>query len=194
MKALTHYIHKLPGKHEVNFLAAPLETSRGIWFPNFMPAQHFSGKYTPTIKTTDHNVMNDKMTSCIKTSDLIICQPIKVTTSPILNYNKLLELAGRKTTIITTTNFHFNETDPSWLNQTKTNEINNDIMIRSSNLIETFPGKISCKKTASGWNHPNSFYFLEITRMICAHVGLDFYDSETYCHYLNSGYPFYQNE
>lgn len=194
MKALTHYIHKLPGKHEVNFLAAPLVTSRGVWFPPWMKHQQIKGMHTPTLKATDHNVMSDKMTSYIKTSDLVICQYIKPTASTLLNYNKLLELTGRKTTILTTTTFHFHETDPLWLNQSKTNEINNDIMIRSSNLIESFPGKISCKKTDSGWNHPNSFYFLELTRLICDYVGLDFYDSETYHYYLNSGYPFYQNE
>jgi len=194
LKALTHYMHKLPRGHTVNFLPVPIKTSRGIWLAPWSVEQSFNHLSTPTMVVANTSDRDSETIKYISDSDLIICQPIKPTASSLFNIDKLLDYAGPNTKILTIPSFHFCETDPVFLQKTRINEINKNIMIRTSTIVDKFPGKVECKRTETGWNHPNSFYFLELTRMICDYVGLDFYDTETYCHYLNSGYPFYQDE
>ena len=191
LKALTHYMHKLPGEHTVNYLPISFKTSRGNWDAPWFYSQSFESLPTPVLVVANTSERNGKTINYISDSDLIICQPITPTTNPIFNIDKLLDYTGPNTKILTIPSFHFCETDPVFLQKTRINETNKNIMIRTSAIVDKFPGKVECKRTESGWNHPNSFYFLELTRMICEYVGLDFYDSETYYHYLNLGYPFY---
>lgn len=194
VKALTHYIHKLPEQHTVNFLPTSFKGSRGIWYPSFFEHQSFCHLPTPTMVIANNSNRDSEMINYISNSDLIICQHIKPTTNSLFNTDKLLDYTGPNTKILTISSFNFCETNPVFLQKTKTNEIKNNITIKASAIVDKFPGRVECKLTKSGWNHPNSFYFLELTRMICDHTGMDFYDSETYYHYLNSGYPFYQDE
>jgi hypothetical protein len=141
----------------------------------------------------NHNIFNtDEGIDYIKSSDYIIYQKIKPSTSTSFNYEKIASYAKPSARLVSLTYIHYNKkaSDPLQGMVEREELLSPDIRI--SKLISEHPDRENFKFNAKG-THCNSFVFLEILREICEKLEWNFFDYEQYIKIKEKHYPFGKN-
>lgn len=141
----------------------------------------------------NHNIFNtDEGIDYIKSSDYIVYQKIKPSTSASFNHEKIESYAKSSAQVVSLTYIHYNKeaSDPLQGMIEREELLSPDIRI--SKLISEHPDRANFKFNAEG-THCNSTVFLEILREICEKLNWDFFDYEQYIKIQEKHYPFREN-
>lgn len=184
--ALNWYIHQLLPDSECKWVSPEIF--------------HFWGnkpQYTSTKSMwqsqANHNIFNtDEGIDYIKSSDYIIYQKIKPSTSTLFNYEKIESYAKPSARLVSLTYIHYNKETSDPLQGMVEREELLSPDIRISKLISEHPNRENFKFNAKG-THCNSVVFLEILREICRKFNWDFFNDEQYIQIKEKYYPFGEN-
>jgi hypothetical protein len=142
--------------------------------------QHLSGDW----RTKCKNKISDSDDSIvrIKDSDIIIYQNIDVNKSLFSNIHTLQEITkiGCKIIQIPSIYFIHNDFDNSIKELIKRENINN-VNIKVSNILIKFKDTNLILDLP---NHPNTFLFMEIVKIICNLLDVDFFTDEQYNNFI----------
>lgn len=125
----------------------------------------------------------DKSIQKIKDSDIIIYQNIDVKKSLFSNTNTLREITKNTCKLIKIPSIYliYNDFDNS-IKELINNENKNNVDIKISNIIYNFKDKnlmLTC-------NHPKTFLFMEIIKILCNLLNYNFFTEEQYNNYLEN--------
>jgi hypothetical protein len=142
--------------------------------------QHISGNWSAKCK---NKILDyDDSVRRIKDSDIIIYQNINVNKSLFSNIKTLHEItkSGCKIIQIPSIYLIYNDFDNSIKELIKRENINN-VDIKVSNILIKFKDKNLILDRA---DHPNTFLFMEIVKIICNLLNIDFFTDEQYNNFI----------
>jgi hypothetical protein len=119
----------------------------------------------------------------IKDSDVIVYQNIDVTKSLFSNTKTLRELSKSTCKLITIPSIHliYNDFDSS-IKELIDRENTNNVDIKISNILYDFKDTnlmLTC-------NHPKTFLFMEIVKILCNLLDYNFFTEEQYAYFLQN--------
>ena len=119
----------------------------------------------------------------IKDSDVIIYQNIDVNKSLFSNTTKLREITKNSCKLITIPSIHLIHNDfDSSIKELINRENKNNVDIKISNILYNFKDK----NLMLTWNHPNTFLFMEVIKLLCNLLNLNFFTEEQYNNFLKN--------
>ncbi len=141
----------------------------------------------------NHNIFNtNEGIDYIKSSDYIIYQKIKPSTSASFSHEKIECYAKPSAQVLSLTYIHYDKSVSDPLKGMVEREELLSPDIRISKLISEHPERENFKFNKKG-THCNSVVFLEILREICEKFNWVFFNDEQYIQIKEKYYPFGEN-
>ena len=136
-----------------------------------------------SVKCKNKIIDYDNSIQTIKDSDIIIYQNIDVNKSLFSNTNTLRELTNNSCKLIKIPSIHFIYNDFSNSIKDLINRENeNNVDIKVSNILYNFKDTnlmLTC-------NHPKTFLFLELIKILCNLLNYNFFTEEQYNNFLKN--------
>ena len=125
----------------------------------------------------------DNSIQTIKDSDIIIYQNIDVNKSLFSNTNTLSEIKKNSCKLIKIPSIYLNYNDfNNSIKELINRENENNVDIQISNILYKFKDRnlmLTC-------NHPNTFLFMEVIKVLCNLLNYNFFTEEQYTHFLKN--------
>ena len=151
-------------------------------FKNLKNRKAFTKKFLDKPKLTQDP--DDYISSC----DLVVYQILSKTASPKYYKQRLESLISKDATRFKLPAFHIDlkNIDKTLQGIRDRCDVNNtDIHINE--ILEHVAVKSMTTQTPS---HPKAIYFLEVVRLLCFKLGIDFFSEEDYEMFVKTGFPF----
>lgn len=141
-----------------------------------------------TKKFLSRSRINQDTDEYISSSDLVIYQVLSKGASPRFHTQRLKSLISKDAIAIKIPSFHIGKNNIDKTLQgmrDRCDQNNTDIHI--NDILKNVPveSMITGEKM-----HPKAIYFLEVTRLICLKLGINFFSEEDYKMFIKTGFPF----
>lgn len=136
-----------------------------------------------SVKCKNKIIDYDNSIKIIKDSDIVIYQNININISLFSNTKTLEEITKNSCKLIQipTTYLNYNDFDNSIKELIYRENINN-VDIKTSNILYNFKDKTLMLTV----NHPNTFLFMEIIKLLCNLLNYNFFTDEQYNNFLKN--------
>lgn len=142
----------------------------------------FTKKFLNKVKLTQDP--DDYISSC----DLVIYQCMFEHASPRFHTQRLKSLISKDAIPVKIPSFHIDKNNIDETLQGMRDRCDrNDTDIHIDDILKNVPveSMISGQKV-----HPKAIYFLEVARLICLKLGVNFFNEEDYQMFMKTGFPF----
>jgi hypothetical protein len=138
-----------------------------------------------SIKCKNKILDHEDSIQCLKNSDIIIYQSINITKSLFSNATTLQEIKKSSCKLIQISSFYFSYNNfENSMQELINREKNNNVDIPVSTIFYKF--KDDTLLLGNTTNHPNTFLFMEIVKLLCSALSLDFFTEEQYNTFLTN--------
>jgi len=189
MESLSWYFQYLLPDAQIHWISFAHGRTPGYNGFNFsLTFKHLKNRKTFTKKFLDESKLTQDPDDYISSCDLVVYQILSKTVSPKYYKQKLESLISKDAIRFKLPSFFISCKNISKTLQgmrDRCNKNNTDIHINE--ILEHVAVE---SMTTQAPHHPKAIYFLEVARLLCFKLGIDFFSEEDYEMFLKTGFPF----